>query len=165
MAKDCSFGNQFDARVRDQLFMAVDTEIYFPNLAAENFKLQTLTSQETFERILNMERAFGSENRPTCVNAVVSVNQGLQKKGKQNFSSSQPRSRPSEGKPSRGNKSKVSCTHCGYPHDSENCSFKDLACNICGKKGHLKAVCWYKDSSQSLNSKNKKEKRKKDGFS
>ena len=100
LAKDCSFENQFDARVRDQLFMAVDNEIYFPNLVAENFKLQTLTSQETFERILNMERAFGRENRPTGVNAV----QGLQNKGKQNFSSSQPRPKSNEGKPGRSNK-------------------------------------------------------------
>ena len=58
LAKDCSFGTLFDARVRDQLFMAVDTEVYFPNLVAENFKLQDLSSTQTLERILNLEKAF-----------------------------------------------------------------------------------------------------------
>ena len=77
LAKDCNFGDQFDARVRDQLFMAVDNEIYFPNLVAENFKLQTLTSQETFDRILNMEQAFVGENNSI---KAVSGNQNFHKK-------------------------------------------------------------------------------------
>ena len=89
------------------------------------------------------------------------MNQGLQKKGKQNFSSSQPRPKSNEGKPGRSNKSKVTCAHCGYPHHSENCRFKDFDCNICGKKGHLKAVCWYKDSSPPLSSQHKKGEKKK----
>ena len=129
--------------------MAVDGEIYFPNLVAENFKLQTLTSQETFERILNMERAFLSDKN--CIKAV-SVNKGFQKK----------KSRPKflGSKPS-GNNSTSTCGHCGYPHASENCNFKDRICNICGRKGHLKAVCWYKDSGKFQKGKEKKKEKKK----
>ncbi|XP_076059269.1 uncharacterized protein LOC143035931 [Oratosquilla oratoria] len=77
LAKDCNFADQFDNRVRDQLFMAVDNESYFPNLVAENFKLQTLTSQETFDRILNMEQAFVGENNSI---RAVSESQNLHKK-------------------------------------------------------------------------------------
>ena len=58
LAKHCRFGAQFDGRVRDQLFMAVDQGVYFPNLLAENLDLQSMTSVQTFERILNMEKAF-----------------------------------------------------------------------------------------------------------
>ena len=36
LAKGCDFGDKFDARVRDQLFMVVEQEVYFPNLVAEN---------------------------------------------------------------------------------------------------------------------------------
>ncbi|XP_066958299.1 uncharacterized protein [Macrobrachium rosenbergii] len=38
-------------------------------------------------------------------------------------------------------KKSVSCKHCGYPHDSVKCRFKEKVCNRCQKKGHLKQVC------------------------
>ena len=150
LAKDCNFVGQFDARVRDQLFMAVESEIYFPNLVAENFKLQNLTSQETFDRILNMERAFVSDKN--CIKAVA-VHQGFQNKSK-------PKSFVDR---SKKNKSTFSCGHCGYPHASENCKFKDRTCNACGKKGHLKAVCWFKVSSKSQRGTEKSKGKKKFG--
>ena len=46
LAKHCNFGNTFDSRVRDQLFMAVEGQTYFPNLVAENLGLQSMTSTE-----------------------------------------------------------------------------------------------------------------------
>ena len=111
LAKNCNFGNQFDARVRDQLFMAVDNEIYFPNLVALNIDLQIMTSQAIIERILTMEKAFVSEK--------IEVQSQVQTvRGKS-----------------------VSCKHCGFSHDSFYCRFKHLSCNICHKKGHLQKVC------------------------
>ena len=110
-AKDCNFGDQFDPRVRDQLFMAVQHEVYFPNLVAENIDLQGMTSAKILDRILNLEKAFVSEKSetPTPVRAVNKINE--------------------------------SCKHCGFPHDSLRCRFKDLSCNVCHKKGHLQRVC------------------------
>ncbi|XP_064089269.1 uncharacterized protein LOC135203476 [Macrobrachium nipponense] len=58
LAKDCNFGNHFDSRDRDQLFMAVDNEVYFPNLVALYIDLQAMTSSAVLERILNMEKVF-----------------------------------------------------------------------------------------------------------
>lgn len=92
--------------------MAVENEIYFPNLVAENIDLQKMTSAKILERILNLEKAFVSEKSVTVAMKAVSV----------------------ESRRSR-------CRHCGFPHDSEKCRFKDLTCNRCGKKGHLKRVC------------------------
>ena len=159
LAKDCQFSGQFDARVRDQLFMAVDGEVYFPNLVAENFKLQTLSSQDTFDRILNMERAFGSDKSTGNIKAV-SVSQNLQK-------SKQFSNKPkfSCNKPSVANNgNKPSCKHCGYPHPSEKCKFKNWFCKRCGRQGHLKAVCSY-DSGTFHKKKDKKFGKKKYGAS
>ena len=112
-AKNCNFGNQFDARVRDQLFMAVDNEVYFPNLVALNMDLQTMTSQGILEKILNMEKAFVSERAEIQPQAQAYVLRGKS----------------------------VSCRHCGFSHDSMFCRFKHLTCNNCNKKGHLQKVC------------------------
>ena len=120
LARDCSFGALFDARVRDQLFMAVDAEVYFPNLVAENLNLQTMTSTETLERILNFEKAFVGEKMPPSEVKKVGV-------------------RPTYG--SFNGQKKESCRHCGYPHRSEDCRFSHLTCSVCNTKGHLKKVC------------------------
>ena len=129
LAKDCSFGSQFDARVRDQLFMAVDAEVYFPNLVAENFKLQDLSSSVTLERILNLEKAFVGEKLPSEIQAL-----GLGPT-------------PSSDKSQRRN----FCRHCGYPHKSEDCRFSHLKCSICDTKGHLKKVCRFNRESARNN--------------
>ena len=119
LASDCNFGIAFDGRVRDQLFMAIDSEVYFPNLAAENLDLQTMTSVQTLERVLSFEKAFCSEkvSLSDSVNAL-KLNSGVSSR-KANFS----------------------CRHCGYPHRSEDCRFSHLTCSLCNKKGHLKRVC------------------------
>ena len=111
LAKDCKFGDQFDARVRDQLFMAVDQEIYFPNLVALNIDLQSMTSQAVLERILNMEKAFVSEKGEAQPQVKLVKNEIK------------------------------SCKHCGYPHDSRFCRFKNLTCHNCKQRGHLKKMC------------------------
>ena len=65
LANHCNFGAEFDGRVRDQLFMAVENEIFFPNLVAENLDLQAMTSWTVLEKILNLERAFGGKKSTT----------------------------------------------------------------------------------------------------
>ncbi|XP_076036431.1 uncharacterized protein LOC143022207 [Oratosquilla oratoria] len=112
LAKDCSFDALFDARVRDQLFMAIETEVYFPNLVAENLDLQAMSSMDILEKILNLDKAFVGEKLPTTEVGVSSEYVNSQKK--------------------------ESCKHCGYPHKSENCRFKHLTCSVCNTKGHLK---------------------------
>ena len=104
LAKDCSFDDQFDARIRDQLFMAIDAEVglYFPNLVAENLDLKTMNSIQILGRILNFEKAFVGEKLSTKPSDVQAV--GI---GSSSF---------------KGQK-KDSCRHCGYPHHSEDCRF------------------------------------------
>ena len=113
LAKHCNFGNTFDSRVRDQLFMAVEGQTYFPNLVAINLDLQSMTSMEILERVLNLEKAFCSEKGELPEVNVVNVGLGLRK----------------------------TCKHCGFYHDSINCRFKDFTCHKCHKKGHMKRVC------------------------
>ena len=112
LAKNCNFGAQFDSRVRDQLFMAVKDEVYFPNLVAENIDLQRMTSSAIYERIQNLEKAFVSEKSDP--QSVKWVNTGFRK---------------------------VSCKHCGFSHGSGDCKFKDRVCHKCKQQGHLQRVC------------------------
>ena len=116
LAKNCSFGNQFDSRVRDQLFMAVEQEVYFPNLVAENIDLQSMTSITVLERILNLEKAFVGEKIGSDSHSIKGVRVHTELKN-------------------------TSCKHCGYPHDSFKCRFKNRVCNLCKKRGHLQQVC------------------------
>ena len=105
--------------------MALESEVYFANLVAENLDLKSMKSIQILERVLNLEKAFVSEKSCT-IQQVRSSNNPLRKS--------------------------VSCKHCGYPHDRVDCCFKDLACNICHKKGHLKQVCRSASSEEKGNS-------------
>ena len=125
LAKDCDFKEQFDARARDQLFMALESEVYFANLVAENLDLKSMKSIQILERVLKLEKAFVSE-KSCAIQQVRNSNNPLRKS--------------------------VSCKHCGYPHDSVDCRFKDLTCNLCHKKGHLKQVCRSASSEEKGNS-------------
>lgn len=40
------------------------------------------------------------------------------------------------------------CYHCGKKHDGKTCRFKDVTCNYCGKKGHIKAACFKKKNEE-----------------
>ena len=44
-------------------------------------------------------------------------------------------------KESASNKQIISCCRCGAKHRAAECHFKDIACHICGKQGHLAIVC------------------------
>lgn len=60
-AQNCNFGDQFDSQVKEQLSMAVEHEIYFPNSVAENIALLNMTFAKSLERILNIEKAIACE--------------------------------------------------------------------------------------------------------
>ena len=126
LAKDCEFQDQFDSRVRDQLFMALENEIYFSNLVVEKLDLRSMKSIEIFERVLNFEKAFISE-KPSALHHVAS-----------DYSVQFVKSR---NRPSGFPKKTVSCKHCGYPHESDKCRFKNFTCHSCNQKGHLRQVC------------------------
>ena len=119
LAKDCNFGTTFDARLRDQLLMAIDSQSYFKFLMAENLKLEGLTSVQLLDRIGTLEKAHVGEdawakNFPQCdVSAPVI----------------------------KSNKEIVSCKHCGYLHQSYFFffKFKHLCCHkVC--QGKLSAA-------------------------
>ncbi|XP_066941045.1 uncharacterized protein [Macrobrachium rosenbergii] len=83
LAKDC----EFDARVRDQLFMALEHEVYFASVVAENLDLKSMTSTQIFERVLNLEKAFVGNflDRRHCIFVVPidwTVNPRITKEGK-----------------------------------------------------------------------------------
>ena len=109
-----------------ELFMAIDAEVYFPNLVAENLDLKTMISIQTLECILYFEKAFVREKLPTKPSDVSAI--GI---GSGSF---------------KGHK-KDSCRHCGYPHHSEDCRFSHLTCSVCNTKGHLKKVCRFNKES------------------
>ena len=41
--------------------MALESEVYFANLVAENLDLKSMKSIQILERVLNLEKAFVSE--------------------------------------------------------------------------------------------------------
>ena len=122
LAKDCNFGTTFDARLRlrDQLFMAIDSQSYFKFLMAENLKLEGLTLVQLLDRIEMLKKAHVGENvlakNLTQCDVAAPVNK-------------------------LSNQERVSCKHCGYPHQNVFCKFKHLSCRKCGIKGHLEKVC------------------------
>ncbi|XP_076055155.1 uncharacterized protein LOC143033547 [Oratosquilla oratoria] len=124
LAKDCNFGTMFDARLRDQLFMAVDHEPYFKYLLAEDLKLEALTSSTLLERILLLEKAHMGEGETG------------------NHSSS--------GTVQKVHSKTVSkCKHCGFPHPSSAFSEQEpeheehqcSANNVVDKSMLLKVSC------------------------
>lgn len=117
LAKDCNFGATFDSRLRDQLFMAVDRLPFFKFLLAEDLNLDGLTSAKLLDRIQTLEKAHVGE-------------------GTVNFEVNKIR----DGKRFMSQK----CKHCGFPHNSADCRFKNLTCRSCEKKGHLERVCRFK---------------------
>ncbi|XP_076035355.1 uncharacterized protein LOC143021633 [Oratosquilla oratoria] len=138
LAKDCNFGTMFDARLRDQLFMAVDHEPYFKYLLAEDLKLEALTSSTLLERILSLEKAHmgeGERGNPSLSGTVQKVH----------------------------SKTVSKCKHCGFLHPSSVCRFKDSECHYCGRQGYLEIICRFKqkdaykqNSSKSFKNKNVK---------
>ena len=115
LANNCKFGNSYDGRLRDQLFIAVDNQPYFKYLMSEDLKLENMSSKELLERLLTLEKAHMGEQTENKIN--------LQK----NYVKKEVK--------------REECKHCGYPHNSYNCKFKGLSCNQCGKTGHLQRVC------------------------
>ena len=147
LAKDCNFGNTFDTRLRDQLFMAIDSLPYFKFLVAEDLNLDTLTSARLLERIQTLEKAHMGEG-------VLPVEGGFADVKKIGH-------RPPTG--SRNSSGSVGasgivCKHCGFPHNSSACRFKHLNCRRCGVQGHLEKMCKapprYEKSAKSSFNKN-----------
>ena len=132
LAKDCNFGATFDSRLRDQLFMAVDKLPYFKFLLAENLNLETLTSSKLLDRIQTLEKAYVGESTDKF-----SSNNDVNKLSGKQFPNQK-------------------CKHCGFPHNSSACRFKDLNCRNCGRKGHLEKVCYFKNNDSKSFKNNKK---------
>ena len=107
---------------------------YFRFIMAENLKLEELTSIQLLDRIETLEKAHVGED---VLAATVSTDDASSTVYK------------------LSNKERVSCKHCGYPHQSVFCKFKHLNCRKCGIKGHLERVCLGKQNS--LNHRNAKE--------
>ena len=51
LAKDCHFGTNFQSRLRDQLFMAVDSLPYFKFLLSEDLNLEDLSAERLLDRL------------------------------------------------------------------------------------------------------------------
>ena len=126
LAKDCNFGNTYDARLRDQLFMAIDRQSYFKFLMAENLNLEGLTSSQLLNRVETLEKAHVGEEVLVTNFSQCDISPPVNK-----LSCKEP----------------VSCKHCGYPHLSAFCKFKHLNCRKCGLKGHLERVCRAKQNA------------------
>ena len=56
LANNCNFGNSYDSKLRDKLFMAIDHQPYFKFLMSEDLNLENMTSKQLLERILTYFR-------------------------------------------------------------------------------------------------------------
>ena len=122
----CDFGSNFSWMLRDQLFMAVDSQPYFKFLLSESFDLKQVKADALLDRLISLEQAHMSEQKVESENGV-----GAIRKWKP---WAKPNSVVNRDAP-------VTCRHCGFPHRSESCKLKHLTCHQCGEKGHLKSVC------------------------
>ena len=58
--------------------------------------------------------------------------------------------KPKKFSKEKGEKSKSACYRCGNTeHNSSECKYKKYRCDACGKVGHLKKVCCFKESKDA----------------
>ena len=140
LAHQCEFNNDFDRRLKEQLLVGIDNEVYFKVLLADPFDFKSISSRDLLAKVTNLETAYVTEckstsnsstdNRPTgTVNKVrhKAVNNSAGSKG---------------GGKSDNFKAPKKCSRCGHDnHVTDNCKFKNAKCFSCGKVGHVSTVC------------------------
>ena len=121
LAVNCEFGSKLESTLIDKFVTEMDGKV-FDRLCEEGTTL-------TLPKALEIAQRYETPSK--AVNAIHHK--------KRNVSMV---NRKKEGGRSKAVTSDEKCYHCGKSnHDFKMCKFKSYNCNICGKKGHLAAVC------------------------
>ena len=128
LAQRCDFDASFDQRLKEQLLVGVNGEIYFKILLADTFDFKQITSSDLLNKMSTLETAYVTESNDNGNSNVNKVKQS-------NWKNKQHK-----------NKNDGNCRRCGKTgHSSDDCRFKNCECNTCGKRGHISKVCRSKD--------------------
>lgn len=150
-AKQCEFGGDFDRRLKEQLLVGIDQEVYFKVLLSDSFDFKAISSMDLLNKVTVLETAYVTEN--TEVNEIKKVGsqlEGSRSDGNHASGSAYPQALRS-GREDSGNRE---CYRCGKrSHHPNNCKFKDYTCHFCEKKGHLSTVCRQRLNKESKNAK------------
>lgn len=144
LAQKCDFGGEFDRRLKEQLLVGIDQEVYFKVLLADPFDFKTISSQDLLTKVTGLETAYVTECRPRAADgasnsAESSVNK-IKTGNSKSFSSNVRPNHNSKGQSSKMPNNK--CFHCGRTnHWPDKCKFKSASCYICDKTGHVSSVC------------------------
>jgi len=143
-AADCAFGNQLEDRIRDQLVFGLSNKDAVKKMLTE--ALADLTLKKAIEIASSYEAVQESQKKllaePIDGKATFAVKKNFpsninQKKEFQGF-----RSKPVFQKRELKVDAQKECLCCGKKgHLREVCFFRNQKCHVCQKIGHIKAVC------------------------
>ena len=141
LAQQCEFGAEFDRRLKEQLLVGIDQEIYFKVLLADPFDFKVISSRDLLTKVTSLETAYVTE----C-NDKASASNGSSESSsvhKVKAGGGKPSSYSVKNKPPGLVTSKAgNCFRCGRSNHLPNkCNFKDATCFSCGKTGHVSSVC------------------------
>ena len=130
-AHTCDFGDKLKEQLRDRLVCGINNEATQRALLTE----QNLTFEKAVEIATAREEAakdvMAMGRQPLGVNKV-----------------DKPFPKNKQSVPNSGDSfSSKPCSGCGGKHWKCKCPFKDSICHKCGKKGHLKKVCFSKTNA------------------
>ena len=130
-AHTCDFGDKLKEQLRDRLVCGINNEATQRALLTE----QNLTFEKAVEIATAREEAakdvMAMGRQPLGVNKV-----------------DKPFSKNKHSMPKSGDSfPSKPCSGCGGKHWKSKCPFKDSVCHKCGKKGHLKKVCFSKTTA------------------
>ena len=156
MSEKCKFGSNLDERLRDKLVSSLNDERIISKLLSEG---DSLTFDKACEISLQCEQNKKDAERllsGETVHKMTFKGNSHTKRANNNYTSGY-RQRSNAGNENGQKAMQFRCYRCGRAnHRPENCFFKDKVCDLCHKKGHVKAACGMKFKSNHTNFAEKK---------
>ena len=150
LGQQCEFGTEFDRRLKEQLLVGIDQEVYFKILLADPFDFKGVSSLDLLTKVISLETAYVTEcKKPVDTGNGSTENSTVHKvkAGSAKNSLSGAKSRPNPA----GKMPNTKCYHCGRSnHLPTKCKFKEAKCYSCGKTGHVSSVCLSKKGKGNL---------------
>ena len=124
LAQSCEFGDELDRRLKEQLLVGIDGEVYFKILLADPFDFKTVSSLELLNKVINLETAYVTESTDNSVNKL---------------NDKETKNRPNAN--FKKSYMEKSCKCCGKSnHASNKCKLRFASCHNCHKKGHIRTL-------------------------